>query len=73
MVKRYGRIENDSVKEYREFPDDFIFPEHKLVSWRPVVDEPPDYDPEIYILAGPDLIIHDDHLEFKYTLVPKQT
>ena len=69
-MAKYGRVENETVVEYREFAEGEI-PAHKSHLWRIVEDVPPSCDSFYEILTGPVLEILEDKLVFKYTIFPR--
>ncbi len=69
---KYGRIENNTVAEYREFAPGDI-PEHKTFLWLPVEDLLPEYNEFYEFLEGPAIEIHLDKIVFAYTVIPKET
>jgi len=67
---KYGRVENGTVAEYRDFAEGEI-PVHKSFLWLPVEDNPPEYDEFYEPQSGPILEIQSDKLLFAYNVVPK--
>lgn len=69
-MKKFARLEDGKVAEYREMNLKDI-PKHKRQYWLKVIDKPPTFDSKTHYMNGPEAVIHEDHIEFKYVVHEK--
>ncbi len=67
----FGCIINDNITQYKEWDSIESIPEHKRHIWRPVIDNPPEYDIQLQNRTGPVAVIIPDAILYEYSITDK--